>query len=246
MSMAFVVHGVCVRANAPAPPRLARTGSVSVRKCSKAWLCMGDVSRRDALRSALLFGGAMGLGILAYGGGQVDTAHAAVMDSRRVDELFESRDRLLPLGKPEPTEAPPAFDPKKPIKTMLADEREPAEGPSNVIEYQDETAANAANGSSSEAAVRSSLVICNYKAISADGTVIDQEFTRRPYLFRVGSKQATPALDVGVMGMRAGDSRVLRGVALTMLSDIQAGERALIGNDEILYLFVTVKKVNPF
>mmetsp|Transcript_9039 Transcript_9039/g.15807 ORF Transcript_9039/g.15807 Transcript_9039/m.15807 type:complete len:230 (-) Transcript_9039:39-728(-) len=139
------------------------------------------------------------------------------------------RKRVIPQGRPEPSseDNPIKFVEDKEIKKL------------DAFEYQD-----IVEGSGDKQASRSSLAVVKYEIKMQDGMLVDS--ATKPIMFRVATNQVVPGLDKGVIGMKVGGVRYLRGAAGDILNDIQSGERALVKSSETIYAAIKLVNLDPY
>lgn len=83
-----------------------------------------------------------------------------------------------------------------------------------------------------------------------DGTTIDDANEKLAAYFRPGAHQVVPGVEDGVVGMREGGKRRIKGSAERVLTSVRMGydigERSLVPNDAVVFLDIQVDRVNPY
>lgn len=142
------------------------------------------------------------------------------------DEPYDvGKPRVIPQGRPEPAGKPP-----EPLNSDLAFAIGTA---GDGLLAQDDIVGDG------EIVGRGSLIFVRWQVRLEDGTIISDN--RRPTLLRAGFGQGPPGLDAALLGMRSdGSYRRVKGPAGAFYSDITAGERALVRQDDVIYADVRV------
>eukprot|EP00177_Eucheuma_denticulatum_P001269 GFKZ01002308.1.p1 GENE.GFKZ01002308.1~~GFKZ01002308.1.p1 ORF type:complete len:222 (-),score=23.27 GFKZ01002308.1:303-968(-) len=139
--------------------------------------------------------------------------------------------RYIPIGRPAPDRAAPTFK----TKPFSIDPNLQAED------------LRIGTGALVEAG---SLVVAKWVMLLDDGTTLDDANEELAAYFRPGAHQVVPGVEDGVVGMREGGKRRVRGSAERVLTSVRMGydigERSLVPNEAVVFLDIQVDRVNPY